>query len=110
MRNDIVEGSRGLKYVCFCVRKGHQENSTTQIARQTSVSRDTRQVDADSGDVIEARQPDNAGFDTGGYTDSENIDGRYIVKAIIVSFSKSKQDSLSVTKNQHFQSFGTPRQ
>ena len=61
MRNDIVEGSRGLEYVCLCVRKGHQENSTTQIARQTFVSRDTRQVDADSGGVIEARQTDNGG-------------------------------------------------
>ena len=46
-------------------------------------------------------------FGTGGYTDTmgENIDGRYIVKAIIVPFSKSKhlKDPLSVTKNQHFQ-------
>ena len=75
------------------------------------MSRDTRQVDADSGGVIEARQPDNGGFDTGGYTDTrgENIDVRYIVKAIIVPLSKSKhlKDPLSVTKNQHFQSFGT---
>ena len=48
----------------------------------------TRQVDADSGGVIEARQPDNGGFDTGGYTDTRggNIEGQYIVKAIIVPF------------------------
>ena len=68
------------------------------------MSRDTRQVEADSGGVIEARQPDNGGFDTGGYTDTmgENIDGPYIVKAIIVPFLKSKhlKDPLSVTKNE----------
>ena len=71
------------------------------------MSRDTRQVDADPGGVIEARQPDNGVFDTGGYTDTrgENIDGRDIMKATIVPFSKSKhlKDPPSVTKNQHFQ-------